>query len=125
MCRTSTTCSISISTGRGKDKVTYGEVFLGPAEYSVTTSSTPTRNSLQHFRAPDRVQGPAGVGDKGARRLLALPAHDQAIKASHIFNLLDALASPVTERQAYILRVRDLAKAACAAWLRPGWRRHG
>ncbi len=49
---------------------------------------------------------------------LALPAYDQCIKASHIFNLLDARGViSVTERQAYILRVRDLAKACCAVWL--------
>ena len=50
---------------------------------------------------------------------LALPAYDQCLKASHRFNLLDARgAISVTERQAYILRVRDLAKGSAAAWLR-------
>ena len=50
---------------------------------------------------------------------MVLPAYDQAIKASHIFNLLDARGViSVIERQAYILRVRDLAKACCAAWLK-------
>ena len=58
-------------------------------------------------------------GDNGGRQLMVLPAYDQAIKASHIFNLLDARGViSVTERQAYILRVRDLAKACCAAWLK-------
>jgi glycyl-tRNA synthetase alpha chain len=48
-----------------------------------------------------------------------LPAYDQAIKASHIFNLLDARGViSVPERQSYILRVRDLTKACCAAWLK-------
>ena len=51
--------------------------------------------------------------------LLALPAYDQCIKASHIFNLLDARGViSVTERQSYILRVRELAKACCGAWLK-------
>ena len=50
---------------------------------------------------------------------LALPAYEQAIKASHVFNLLDARGViSVTERAAYIARVRDLAKACCAAWLK-------
>ena len=45
---------------------------------------------------------------------MAHPAYDQAIKASHLFNLLDARGViSVTERQAYIGRVRNLAKA-CA-----------
>ena len=48
-----------------------------------------------------------------------LPAYDQCIKASHLFNLLDARGViSVTERQAYILRVRDLAKACAEAWLK-------
>ena len=49
---------------------------------------------------------------------LALPAYDQCIKASHRFNLLDARGViSVTERQAYIGRVRALAKACCEGWL--------
>jgi glycyl-tRNA synthetase alpha chain len=49
---------------------------------------------------------------------LALPAYDQCIKASHAFNLLDARGViSVTERAAYIARVRALAKACCEAWL--------
>ena len=48
-----------------------------------------------------------------------LPAYDQCIKASHAFNLLDARGViSVTERQSYILRVRELAKACGAAWLK-------
>ncbi|MFM7415628.1 MAG: glycine--tRNA ligase subunit alpha, partial [Alphaproteobacteria bacterium] len=51
-------------------------------------------------------------------RKLALPAYDQCIKASHRFNLLDARgAISVTERAAYIGRVRTLAKGCCEAWL--------
>ena len=50
---------------------------------------------------------------------MALPAYDQCIKASHAFNLLDARGViSVTERQSYILRVRELAKACGAAWLK-------
>ena len=49
---------------------------------------------------------------------LALPAYDQCIKASHCFNLLDARGViSVTERAAYIGRVRALAKACCEGWL--------
>jgi glycyl-tRNA synthetase alpha chain len=52
---------------------------------------------------------------------LALPAYDQCIKASHCFNLLDARGViSVTERAAYIARVRTLAKACCEAWLAGG-----
>ena len=49
---------------------------------------------------------------------LPLPAYDQCIKASHRFNLLDARGViSVTERQAYIARVRALSKGCCEAWL--------
>ena len=49
---------------------------------------------------------------------LPIPAYEQAIKASHIFNTLQARGViSVAERAAYIGRVRDLAKAACAEWL--------
>jgi glycyl-tRNA synthetase alpha chain len=49
---------------------------------------------------------------------LALPAYEQCIKASHRFNLLDARGViSVTERAAYIARVRALARGCCEAWL--------
>ena len=49
---------------------------------------------------------------------LALPAYDQCLKASHIFNLLDARGViGVAERTGYINRIRDLAKGSGVAWL--------
>jgi len=59
--------------------------------------------------------------EKNCRALLEaalpLPAYEQTLKASHVFNLLDARkAISVTERQRYILRVRALARAVAAAW---------
>ena len=58
-------------------------------------------------------------GNRGAdeRHLMVLPAYDQCIKASHLFNLLDArgVVSP-TERQSFIARVRELAKGCASAW---------
>ncbi|MCG5499677.1 glycine--tRNA ligase subunit alpha [Ectothiorhodospira lacustris] len=48
---------------------------------------------------------------------LPLPAYEQMLKASHTFNLLDARrAISVTERQRYILRVRELARAVAEAY---------
>jgi len=54
---------------------------------------------------------------------LPLPAYEQCIKSSHTFNLLDARGViSVTERQAYIGRVRDLAKGCCdALYKKNGW----
>ena len=49
---------------------------------------------------------------------LPLPAYDQCLKASHIFNLLDARGViAVAERTGYINRIRELAKGAGAGWL--------
>ncbi|MEC7256548.1 MAG: glycine--tRNA ligase subunit alpha, partial [Pseudomonadota bacterium] len=57
----------------------------------------------------------------GKRIVMAHPAYDQCIKASHIFNLLDARGViSVTERQAYIGRVRALAKQCADAFVRTG-----
>ena len=62
-------------------------------------------------------QGNSNLGNR-KEHLMALPAYDQCIKASHVFNLLDARGViSVTERQSYILRVRELAKACGEAWL--------
>src|SRR3546814_14571016 len=54
---------------------------------------------------------------------LPLPAYDQAIKASHLFNLLNARGViSVAERQAYIGRVRELTKGCCEGWMdENGW----
>ena len=59
--------------------------------------------------------------EKNCRALLdaalPLPAYEQTLKASHVFNLLDARkAISVTERQRYILRVRALARAVASAY---------
>ena len=49
---------------------------------------------------------------------LPLPAYDQCLKASHIFNLLDARGViGVAERTGYINRIRELAKGCGALWL--------
>ena len=49
---------------------------------------------------------------------LPLPAYDSVLKCCHAFNLLDARGViSATERMAYILRVRTLAKACCASYM--------
>ena len=88
-----------------------------------TTSSMPTprsccSTSATPRRSARRCSSRQGAEANDKRHVLALPAYDQCIKASHIFNLLDARGViSVTERQSYILRVRELAKACCGAWL--------
>jgi glycyl-tRNA synthetase alpha chain len=75
---------------------------------------------LRHFRdAEVECKALLAAGEGRDRHLMVLPAYDQAVKASHLFNLLDARGViSVTERQAFILRVRELARACCAAWLK-------
>ena len=113
---------LNFNGGQGKDKVTYGDIFLQTEqEYSrYNFEHADAAQLLDQFRAAEHeCKALLARGDAGERHLMVLPAYDQAIKASHIFNLLDARGViSVTERQAYILRVRDLAKACCAAWLK-------
>ena len=108
--------------GRG---VKYGDVFLrAEQEYSAHNFEFANTDKLmQHFKDAEaecksllNVQSthPSNNGRKG----LALPAYDQCLKASHLFNLMDARGViSVVERQAYIGRVRELAKGCCEAWL--------
>ena len=117
---------LNFNGGEGADKVTYGDVFL-QAEQEYSRHNFEAANTdhavpaLQGRRGG--VQGAPGAWRgaraKTQRHLMALPAYDQCIKASHMFNLLDARGViSVTERQSYILRVRELAKACGAAWMR-------
>ena len=96
------------------DGVTYGDVFhQNEVEYShYNFEYADTEMLLRHFTDAERE----------CQALLAkkvpLPAYDQCIKASHVFNLLDARGViSVTERAAYIGRVRALAKGCCEAYV--------
>src|SRR5712691_3947067 len=106
----------------GAEKVTYGDVFLqAEQEYSRYFNETADTEMLfRHFKdAEEECKRILKIGEKDKRHEMALPAYDQCIKASHVFNLLDARGViSVTERQSYILRVRELAKACGAAWLK-------
>jgi glycyl-tRNA synthetase alpha chain len=113
----------------GAQRVSYGDVFLqAEQEYSRHNFEFADTSMLfEQFRMAElacRKYIEAGWEADGAnengrgRHLMALPAYDQCIKASHVFNLLDARGViSVTERQSYILRVREMAKACGEAWL--------
>ena len=50
---------------------------------------------------------------------LALPAYDQCLKASHVFNILDSRgAISIAERPDYISKIRDMVKGAGELWLK-------
>jgi glycyl-tRNA synthetase alpha chain len=106
----------------GAEKVTYGDVFRqSEQEFSrFNFEFADTDILLRHFKdAEEECKRLIAAGTQGNRHILALPAYDQCIKASHVFNLLDARGViSVTERQSYILRVRELAKACGEAWLK-------
>ncbi len=106
----------------GAAKVTYGDVFKqAEQEYSRHNFEHSDAKMLfdQFTMAETACRGYLAAGDAGERHMMVLPAYDQCIKASHVFNLLDARGViSVTERQSYILRVRELAKACGAAWLK-------
>ena len=106
------------SGGKESEDVSLGKKYFNAGNFTLAE---------RHFRRAvelrprdlDSWVGLAASYDRLRRFELADRAYDQAIKASHIFNLLDARGViSVTERQAFILRVRDLAKACCAAWLK-------
>jgi len=93
----------------------YGEVFhQAEVEFSAYNFERADTDILfQHFKDAEKQCRELLDGKK-----LVLPAYDQCIKASHAFNLLQARGViSVTERAAYIGRVRALAQACCAAWL--------
>ncbi|WP_208990147.1 glycine--tRNA ligase subunit alpha [Pseudovibrio brasiliensis] len=111
----------------GDEKVTYGDVFLqAEQEYSRHNfEHSDTEMLFRHFADHEReckrllaasAEAMEIAGD-GLQKVV-LPAYDQALKCSHVFNLLDARGViSVTERQSYILRVRELSKACGAAFL--------
>ncbi len=108
--------------GVPKDKggKTYGDIFL-QAEREFSAFNFEAASTERLFRQfEDAEQECTEILAFGERsgRLMPLPAYDFCMKASHLFNLLDARGViSVTERQAYIGRVRALAKACCEAWV--------
>jgi len=94
--------------------VSYGDVFLqSEREFSAFNfEHADTARLRRHFEDAEKECATL------LEQKLALPAYDQCIKSSHLFNLLDARgAVSVTERAAFIGRVRALARGCCEAWL--------
>ena len=104
---------------KGSGGVTYGDVFL-ENEREMSRWNFEVANTDSLF---DAFRKAAAECENCLEAKLPIPAYEQAIKASHIFNTLQARGViSVAERQAYIGRVRDLAKGACQAWMdKHGW----
>ncbi len=118
---------LNFNGGDGENRVLYRDVFRqAEEEYSRHNFEyADTEMLFRHFRDAegeckallDAGQAAGEASGDGLHKCV-LPAYDQCIKASHVFNLLDARGViSVTERQSYILRVRDLTKRCCTAWL--------
>jgi glycyl-tRNA synthetase alpha chain len=105
----------------GDEKVTYGDVFLQNEQESskYNFEAADTDMLFRHFEDAEReCRAILAKGAEANRQTMAIPAYEQVVKASHNFNMLDARGViSVTERQSYILRIRELAKACGEAWL--------
>lgn len=98
----------------GSKKLTYKDISLrGEQEFSAYNFTHVTTEYLQnHFENFEKEC------ENLLQHNLVLPAYDHCIKASHLFNLLDARGVvSVTERAHYIGRVRALAKMCCERWI--------
>lgn len=99
--------------------VTYGEIFLENekqmSEWNFEVANTETLFDLFNKAAAEC--------ENCLDAKLPIPAYEQAIKASHVFNLLQARGViSVQERASYMGRVRDLAKGSCEAYMaKNGW----
>jgi glycyl-tRNA synthetase alpha chain len=98
----------------GDRRITYGQVFKrAEREFSeFNFEASDVEFLFGAFASHERQAGHL------IDRQLALPAYEQVLKAAHSFNLLDARgAISVTERAAYIGRIRHLARAVAQSYL--------
>ena len=116
--------------GRPKDngRVTYGDVFL-ENEKQMSKWNFEVADTETLF---DLFKKAVAECENCLAAELPIPAYEQAIEASHVFNLLQARGViSVQERASYMGRVRDLARGSCEAWMKheqpkweaafPGW----
>ena len=97
--------------GRG---VSYGDIFL-ENERQMSTWNFEIADTETLF---DAFRKAAAECENCLAAKLPIPAYEQAIEASHLFNLLQARGViSVQERASYIGRVRDLSKGSCEAWI--------
>ena len=105
------------------DGVTYGDVYhqneVEQSTYNFEHSNTDIlfRHFSEHEGEAKRLMGEVKEGEAPSGTRLALPAYEQVLKAAHTFNLLDARgAISVTERAAYIGRIRNLSRQVAQAY---------
>ncbi len=95
----------------GAEKISYGDVFLESEKQNSAfiLEHSDTEVLLRNFAECEKMS------QKLLAEKLVAPAYEQALRTSHLLNLLDARgAISATERANYIARVRNLVKAVCA-----------
>jgi glycyl-tRNA synthetase alpha chain len=99
--------------------MTYGDVFT-ENERQMSTYHFEVADTEMLF---DAFRKATAECENCLEATLPIPAYEYAVKASHIFNMLQARGViSVQERASYMGRVRDLAKGACASWMeKNGW----
>jgi glycyl-tRNA synthetase alpha chain len=105
---------------RYNDEFTYGEVFLANEQQfsAFELEAADVEVFKRHFEDMER-EVPRILATRGRQgEQLVLPAYDHVLKASHLFNIMDARgAIAVAERQSYIGRIRDLCKACAEVYV--------
>ena len=95
--------------------VLYKDVFH-QAEKEFSAYNFEYANTENLFKIFDMLQSEA---NSLIEKKLSLPAYDQCLKSSHVFNLLDARGViSVAQRAEYIKRIRDITKAVAEVWLK-------
>jgi glycyl-tRNA synthetase alpha chain len=100
--------------------VKYGDIFLeNERQWSAANFNAFDVEVLKRQFEDMERQVPRFLAMEGPQgQALVLPAYDHVLKASHLFNLMDARgAIAVAERQSYIGRIRDLCKQCAEAWV--------
>lgn len=102
------------------DEFKYGDVYLAnEQQFSAFELEVANVEVLKKQFEEMETEVRRIVGSKGRQgQPLVLPAYDHVLKASHLFNIMDARgAIAVAERQSYIGRIRDLCKLCAEAWV--------
>ena len=96
------------------NNVEYREVFQqAEKEFSAYNFEHANTNNL--FKIFDMLESEA---KSLVEKKISLPAYDQCLKASHVFNILDARgAISVAQRAEYIGRIREITKSAAEIWI--------
>ena len=102
------------------DEFSYGDVYLANEQQfsAFELEAADVATYKRQFEDMERLV-PQILGSRGRRgEQLVLPAYDHVLKASHLFNIMDARgAIAVAERQSYIGRIRDLCKLCAEAYV--------